>query len=156
MWSNDCPTWNGITRLTVSPTFLTRVWRRFLGSQILGRSVKEKDKIGLEVEPKCVCWSLRIRSRKNKKSHALSLWWSQVEPVWPEHWVLPCYGPSLWTAACLQWWDSSRSATSCRSDPRWRVSIHPLHPETQQSDVTEPERWGHQSLQFSVIIFWGI
>lgn len=35
-------TWNGITRLTVSPTFLTRVWRRFLGSQILGRSVKEK------------------------------------------------------------------------------------------------------------------
>lgn len=73
MWSNGRPTWNGITRLTVSPTFLTRVWRRFLGSQILGRSVKEKDKIRLKVESSCVCWSLRIRSRKKKNSRIISL-----------------------------------------------------------------------------------
>lgn len=150
-------TWNGITRLTVSPTFLTRVWRRFLGSQILGRSVKEKAENKTEkkdvrciyhvsFEPRCGCWSLRIRKQrvatcvKSRNTHALSLWWSRVEPVWQEHWVLPCYGLAHGTAACLQWWDFSRSMMSCQSDPQWLVSIHPLWPEnTQLIEMTEPE-----------------
>lgn len=37
-------------RLTVSPTFLMRVWRRDLGSQIFGRSVKKKKVRGLRVD----------------------------------------------------------------------------------------------------------
>ena len=37
---NVYSTWNGIMMLTVSPTILMRVWRRFLGSHIFGRSVQ--------------------------------------------------------------------------------------------------------------------
>lgn len=38
-------TWNGIMRLTVSPTLLMIVWRRCLGIKILGRSEKSNVKI---------------------------------------------------------------------------------------------------------------
>lgn len=41
-WGSVSCTWKGITRLTVSPTLRMRVWRRFLGSKIFGRSEKQK------------------------------------------------------------------------------------------------------------------
>ena len=132
-------TWNGITRLTVSPTFLMRVCRRFLGIQILGRSAR-KGKTEKSVRffhgyrvslgPRSVRGNyLGVGS---KSTDALSLWWWRVEPGWREHWVPPCCGLAHGTAACLRWWDLWRSATSGQSDPRWLVTIHPLQPENTQ------------------------